>query len=87
MKHLSQPAAPASHFPPSQDYSNYSVIDYNNLSDEDHNAGAYGDLYNDVMEEAGYDAWDIEYPEIDFEDEKYLEFYHFSEYFYLKDYS
>eukprot|EP00092_Neocalanus_flemingeri_P038054 GFUD01041423.1.p1 GENE.GFUD01041423.1~~GFUD01041423.1.p1 ORF type:complete len:339 (+),score=116.55 GFUD01041423.1:81-1097(+) len=44
----------------SDDYSNYSVSE--DYSDEYMYAGAYGgydDLYDDVMEEAGYDAWDI----------------------------
>ena len=71
------------------DYSNYSVSDYDDLTDEDNNAGAYGgydDLYDDVMEEAGYDAWDIGDPEFDFDEERYLfEFDPFSEYFDLKD--
>ena len=43
------------------DYSNYSFIDSDDLSEEDNIAGAYGgydELY-DVMEVAGYDAWDI----------------------------
>ena len=71
------------------DYSNYSVSDYDLASDEDNYAGAYGgydDLYDDVIEEAGYDAWDIEDPEFDFDEERQLfEFDPFSEYFELKD--
>ena len=71
------------------DYSNYSVSDENEFSDEDNYAGAYGgydDLYDDVMEEAGYDAWDIEDEEFGFDEERYLfEFDPFVEYFDLKD--
>ena len=38
------------------------------------------------MEEAGYDAWEIEDPEFDFDEETYLfEFDPFSEYFDLTD--
>jgi len=46
----------------------------------------YDDLYDDVMEEAGYDAWDIENPEFNFDAERPMfDFDPFSEYFDLKD--
>eukprot|EP00092_Neocalanus_flemingeri_P029677 GFUD01032224.1.p1 GENE.GFUD01032224.1~~GFUD01032224.1.p1 ORF type:complete len:377 (+),score=121.18 GFUD01032224.1:69-1199(+) len=71
----------------SDDYSNYSVSD--DYSDEDNYAGAYGgydDLYDDVMEEAGNDAWGILDPEFGFDEESYLfEFGPFTEYFDLMD--
>ena len=57
------------------DYSDYyHDSEYDDLSDEDNYAGAYGgydDMYDDVMEEAGYDAWDIENenPEFNFDEE------------------
>jgi len=58
---------------------------------EDNYAGAFGgydDLYDDVMEEAGYDAWDIENPEFNFEDDDerlMFDFDPFYEYFDLED--
>eukprot|EP00092_Neocalanus_flemingeri_P024708 GFUD01026797.1.p1 GENE.GFUD01026797.1~~GFUD01026797.1.p1 ORF type:complete len:354 (+),score=113.32 GFUD01026797.1:189-1250(+) len=71
------------------DYSNYGASD--DYSDEDNYAGAYGgydDLYDDVMEEAGYDAWDIGYEEFGFDEETFLfEFDPLVEYFDLKDHS
>ena len=65
-------------------------IEYEGLSDEDDNAGAYGgydDLYDDVVELAGYDAWDIEHhPEFNFDEESPLfKFDTFTEYFGLAD--
>eukprot|EP00092_Neocalanus_flemingeri_P091924 GFUD01116623.1.p1 GENE.GFUD01116623.1~~GFUD01116623.1.p1 ORF type:complete len:369 (+),score=124.72 GFUD01116623.1:88-1194(+) len=57
----------------SDDYFNNSVSA--NYSDEDNYAGAYGgydDLYDDVMEEAGYDAWGIEGEEFGVDEETYL---------------
>jgi len=67
----------------------YDTSDYDERSDEDNYAGAYGgydDLYDDVMEEAGYDAWDIENPEFGYDDEwPMFVFDPFSEYFDLKD--
>eukprot|EP00092_Neocalanus_flemingeri_P091921 GFUD01116620.1.p1 GENE.GFUD01116620.1~~GFUD01116620.1.p1 ORF type:complete len:365 (+),score=116.09 GFUD01116620.1:90-1184(+) len=70
----------------SDDYSNYSVNgDY---SDDDNYAGAYGgydDLYDDVMEGAGYDVWGILVDEFGFDEETYLfQFDPFKEYFDLK---
>eukprot|EP00092_Neocalanus_flemingeri_P039324 GFUD01042814.1.p1 GENE.GFUD01042814.1~~GFUD01042814.1.p1 ORF type:complete len:347 (+),score=114.83 GFUD01042814.1:175-1215(+) len=69
------------------DYSNYGASD--DYSDEDNYAGAYGgydDLYDEVMEEAGYDAWDIGYEEFGFDEETFLfEFDPFVEYFDMKD--
>ena len=67
------------------DYSNYSASDNDNFSDqEDNYAGAFGgydDIYDDVMEEAGCDAWDIGNDEFDFDEERYLfEFDPFFEY-------
>ena len=72
------------------DYSDYDDdSEYDGLSDEDNYAGAYGgydDLYDDVMEAAGYDAWDIENPEFNFDEESSMcEFDPFNEYFDLKD--
>eukprot|EP00092_Neocalanus_flemingeri_P026586 GFUD01028813.1.p1 GENE.GFUD01028813.1~~GFUD01028813.1.p1 ORF type:complete len:332 (-),score=76.54 GFUD01028813.1:87-1082(-) len=59
---------------------------YDDDSDQDDYAGAYGgydDIYDDVMEEAGYDAWD-RMEEFDYDEETYLfEFDPFDEYFYL----
>eukprot|EP00092_Neocalanus_flemingeri_P091925 GFUD01116624.1.p1 GENE.GFUD01116624.1~~GFUD01116624.1.p1 ORF type:complete len:367 (+),score=118.87 GFUD01116624.1:90-1190(+) len=71
----------------SDDYSNYSVNgDY---SDDDNYAGAYGgydDLYDDVMEGAGYDVWGILVDEFGFDEETYLfQFDPFIEHFDLKD--
>eukprot|EP00092_Neocalanus_flemingeri_P088733 GFUD01112158.1.p1 GENE.GFUD01112158.1~~GFUD01112158.1.p1 ORF type:complete len:366 (+),score=112.71 GFUD01112158.1:56-1153(+) len=62
---------------------------YDDDSDQDNYAGAHGgydDLYDDVMEEAGYDAWD-RMEEFDYDEETYLfEFDPFVEYFdLLKD--
>jgi len=71
------------------DYSNYSVSDYDEASDEDNYAGAYGgydDLYDDVIEAAGYDAWDIYDDEFDFDEERQMfEFDPFAEYFALAE--
>ena len=65
------------------DYSDYS--DYEDFSDQDHYARSFGghdDLYDDVVEEAGYDAWNIEQLEFGFDEERYLfELDPFSEYF------
>ena len=65
------------------DYDDYS--DYDDFSDQDNHAGAYGgydDLYDDVIEEAGYDAWNIGDLEFGFDEERYLfELDPFSEYF------
>ena len=54
------------------DYSDYYDDSewYGDISDN--YAGAYGgydDLYDDVMGEAGYDAWDIENPEFNYDEE------------------
>jgi len=69
--------------------------DYDDASEYDDSlysyAGAFGgydDLYDDVMEEAGYDAWDIENPEFNFEDDDERLMYDFDpfyEYFDLED--
>jgi len=74
------------------DYSDYdygSEYEYDDSFYEDNYAGAFGgydDLYDDVMEEAGYDAWDVENPEFNFDDERPMfDFDPFSEYFDLKD--
>ena len=72
------------------DYSDYDDdSEYDGLSDEDNYAGAYGgydDLYDDVMEAAGYDAWDIENPEFNFDEESPMfEFDPFAEYYDLTD--
>jgi len=72
------------------DYSDYDdASEYEYSSYEDNYAGAFGgydDLYDDVMEEAGYDAWDIENPEFNFDEERPMfDFDPFSEYFDLKD--
>eukprot|EP00092_Neocalanus_flemingeri_P038051 GFUD01041420.1.p1 GENE.GFUD01041420.1~~GFUD01041420.1.p1 ORF type:complete len:335 (+),score=108.10 GFUD01041420.1:97-1101(+) len=70
----------------SDDYSNYS--NNGDYSDEDNYAGAYGgydDLYDDVMEGAGYDVWGILVDEFGFDEETYLfQFDPFKEYFDLK---
>jgi len=74
------------------DYSNYDDgSDYDDSVDEDNYAGAlggYDDMYDDddVMLEAGYDAWDFVRPEFNFDDERPLfDFDPFFEYFELKD--
>jgi len=71
------------------DYSDYSDGDDYDNSDQENYAGAYGgydDLYDDVMEEAGYDAWGIFDDEFGFDEESFLfEFDPFLEYFELKD--
>jgi len=72
------------------DYSDYDdASEYEDSFYEDNYAGAFGgydDLYDDVMEEAGYDAWDIENPEFNFDEERPMfDFDPFSEYFDLKD--
>jgi len=63
-------------------YSDYDdASEYDDSNYEDDYAGAIGG-YDDDMEEAGYDAWDIENPEHDFDDERPMfEFAPFSEYF------
>jgi len=63
-------------------YSDYDdASEYDDSNYEDDYAGAIGG-YDDDMEEAGYDAWDIENPEHDFDDERPMfEFGPFSEYF------
>ena len=68
------------------DYHDYDDdSEYDDFSVEDIYAGAYGgydDLYDDVVEEAGYDAWDIVNPEFNFDEERPLfEFDPFSEYY------
>jgi len=72
------------------DYSDYDdASEYDDSLYEDNYAGTFGgydDLYDDVMEEAGYDAWDIENPEFNFDEERPMfDFDPFSEYFDLKD--
>ena len=73
------------------DYSDYDDdSEYEVLSDEDDYAGAYGggynDLYDDVLEEADFDAWNIVNREFNFDEESPLfEFDPFAEYFGLKD--
>jgi len=66
------------------DYDDDSEYD-DDLSDGENYAGAYGgydDLYDDVMEEAGYDAWDIYNPEFNFDEERPLfEFDPYPEYY------
>ena len=67
----------------------YDTSDYDDRSDEDKYAGVnggYDDFYDDVMEEAGYDAWYFENPEFEHADEwPIFVFDPFSEYFNLKD--
>ena len=72
------------------DYSDYDDdSEYEVLSDEDDYAGAYGggynDLYDDVLEEADFDAWNIVNREFNFDEESPLfEFDPFAEYFDLE---
>ena len=71
-------------------YSDYDdASEYNDSNYEDDYAGAFGgddDLHDDVMEEAGYDAWVIENPEHNFDEERPMfEFDPMSEYYDLDD--
>jgi len=58
---------------------------YDDSFDEDNYAGALGG-YDDMYDNVEYDAWDIVYPEFNFDDERPMfDFDPFSEYFDLKD--